>query len=95
MPWGLPRSNELGWWSMHSSKSSPCTSSSGTSCAWISCASVPICSSYTDERIETLLDKIKVKLFYKVVNIIQGQYQEYMSSTTFSSVTNLRYFYTK
>jgi hypothetical protein len=50
---------------------------------------------YADERIETLLDKIKVKLFYKVVNIIQGQYQEYMSSTTFSSVTNLRYFYTK
>jgi hypothetical protein len=28
---------------------------------------------YADEHIETLLDRIKVKPFYKVVNIIQGQ----------------------
>jgi hypothetical protein len=28
---------------------------------------------YADERIKTLLDRIKVKPFYKVVNIIQGQ----------------------
>jgi hypothetical protein len=28
---------------------------------------------YADERIEILLEKIEVKPFYKVVNIIQGQ----------------------
>jgi hypothetical protein len=47
MLWGLPRSNELGWWSTHSGKSSPCSSSSSTSCAWISCGSDPVCSSCT------------------------------------------------
>jgi hypothetical protein len=43
----LPRSKELGWWSTHSGKSSPCSSTSETSCAWISCGSVPACSSCT------------------------------------------------
>jgi hypothetical protein len=44
---GLPRSNELGWWSTHSGRSSPCSSSSGTSYAWIFCGSAPVCSSCT------------------------------------------------
>jgi hypothetical protein len=41
---GLPLSNELGWWSMHSGSSSPGSSSLGTSCAWGSCWSVQTCS---------------------------------------------------
>jgi hypothetical protein len=44
---GLPLSKKLGWWSTHSGRSFPCSSISGTSCAWISCGSVPACSSYT------------------------------------------------
>jgi hypothetical protein len=44
---GLPRSKELGWWSTHSGRSSSCSSTSGTSCAWISCGSAPVCSSCT------------------------------------------------
>jgi hypothetical protein len=47
MLWGLPRSNELGWWSTHSDKSSPWSSSSDTSCAWSSCRSVLVYSSCT------------------------------------------------
>jgi hypothetical protein len=46
-----------------------------------------------DEHIKTLLDGIKVKPFYKVVNIIQDQLYEYMSSTAFSSTTVYGYFY--
>jgi hypothetical protein len=44
---GLPRSKELGWWSMHSGRSSPCSSTSSTSSAWISCGSAPAYSSCT------------------------------------------------
>jgi hypothetical protein len=39
---GLSRSKELGWWSTHSGRSSSCSSTSGTSCAWISCGSDPV-----------------------------------------------------
>jgi hypothetical protein len=44
---GLPLSKKLGWWSTHSSRSSPYSSASGTSCAWIFCGSAPASSSYT------------------------------------------------
>jgi hypothetical protein len=46
-----------------------------------------------DEHINTLLDGIKVKPFYKVVNIIQDQLYEYVSFTAFSSTTVFGYFY--
>jgi hypothetical protein len=101
---GLPRSKELGW--LHSDRSSSCSSTSGTSCAWVSCGSGTVYSSctatsasscdpvwckciskyangasdamimmtwYAYEHIATLLDSIKVKYFYKVVNIIHDQ----------------------
>jgi hypothetical protein len=44
---GLPRSNKLGWWFTHSGRFSPCSSSSGTSCAWISYGSILAYSSWT------------------------------------------------
>jgi hypothetical protein len=44
MFWGLPLSNELGWWSTHSRSSSPGSSASGTSYAWISYGSALVCS---------------------------------------------------
>jgi hypothetical protein len=46
-----------------------------------------------DEHIEAWLDSIKVKPLYKVVNIIQDQLYEYMSSTAFSSTIISGYFY--
>jgi hypothetical protein len=44
---GLPRSKELGRWSTHSGKSSPCSSTSSTSYVWMSYGSAPACSSCT------------------------------------------------
>jgi hypothetical protein len=44
---GLPRSKELSWWSTNSSRSFSCSSASGTSCALVSCGSVPVGSSWT------------------------------------------------
>jgi hypothetical protein len=44
---GLPRSKKLGWWSTHSGRSSPYSSTSATSYVWISYGSALACSSCT------------------------------------------------